>query len=308
MAVLGECMLELSASADDRAASKIPCALSYGGDSLNTSVYLARLGTDVNYVTALGDDGLSRWMVSQWQNEGVNCDAVHYQANSVPGMYLIELDAAGERTFKYWRKSSPASQWLEDDELRQRVFAQLESFDYLYLSGISVAIFSPQLQQHLIDFLQGYADRGGKVIFDGNYRANLWVDAPTAASVYQQLYRLCHLALPTLEDEQQIFDDADAQSAIERLQSYGVKNIVLKQGELGCSYLCDGSKAGNVPSHKVNVVDTTAAGDSFNAGFLHGFLHGEHIEQACESGHRLASTVIQHRGAIIPTSRMPIYC
>ena len=65
VACIGECMLELCGG--DLSAM----TLSYGGDTLNTTVYLARLGVDVDYVTALGDDPYSDWMIEQWRAEGI---------------------------------------------------------------------------------------------------------------------------------------------------------------------------------------------------------------------------------------------
>ena len=65
IASIGECMLELSTLGDDN------YSMAYGGDTLNTAVYLARLGVEVDYVTALGDDPLSKRMVEAWRAEGV---------------------------------------------------------------------------------------------------------------------------------------------------------------------------------------------------------------------------------------------
>ncbi|MBX2847066.1 MAG: sugar kinase [Acidiferrobacterales bacterium] len=304
IAVLGECMLELNAPSQRNASSKIACNLSYGGDSLNTSVYLARLGSKVSYVTALGDDSLSDWMIAQWQAEGVDCGLVHRMTGDVPGMYLIELDEFGERSFKYWRKNSPASQWLNEQEKRQSVFAQLLTFDYVYLSGISIAILPEDIQKNVIEFLHAFRSRGGKIIFDGNYRANLWRDSNSAAKVYEAIYQNCDIALPTLEDEQAIFNDAHSEAALNRFQGYGIDCIALKMGESGCTFVTD-EESKLVPAYKVEVVDTTSAGDAFNAGFIDAILNSQNTEQACVAGHKLASVVIQHKGAIIPASEMP---
>jgi 2-dehydro-3-deoxygluconokinase len=70
VAVIGECMLEVSSMGAGRDQSSLPAGLSFGGDTLNTAIYLARLGADVDYVSALGDDDMSSWMLSQWRSEG----------------------------------------------------------------------------------------------------------------------------------------------------------------------------------------------------------------------------------------------
>lgn len=96
IAVIGECMIELSekGAAVNRG---------FGGDTLNTSVYIARQ-TDasalgVHYVTALGTDTFSQQMLESWQRENVQTDLIQRMADRLPGLYYIETDESGERTF-----------------------------------------------------------------------------------------------------------------------------------------------------------------------------------------------------------------
>ena len=103
VAVIGECMLEVSTMGGEWNRSSLPAGLSFGGDTLNTAIYLARLGIDVDYVSAVGDDDMSGWMLEQWRAEGVGCDLVNRIENTVPGLYLIQIDEQGERSFRYWR-------------------------------------------------------------------------------------------------------------------------------------------------------------------------------------------------------------
>ena len=114
VAVIGECMLEVSTMGGEGNRSSLPAGLSFGGDTLNTAIYLARLGIDVDYVSALGDDDMSGWMLEQWRAEGVGCNLVDRIENTVPGLYLIQIDEQGERSFRYWRADSPASRMFDD--------------------------------------------------------------------------------------------------------------------------------------------------------------------------------------------------
>lgn len=310
IAIIGECMLEMNLEDDCRSHHSEPrlaAGLSFGGDTLNTALYMARLGAAVEYVTALGDDHLSDWMIRQWRAEGIGCDLVKREANATPGLYLIETDGDGERTFHYWRDRSPARRLLDNPKAARDVFSQLRQVSAIYLSGISLAILSPYARECLFDFLAEYRQEGGKIIFDGNYRPRLWGSEMLTRKAYEKIYRLSDIALPTLEDEQALFgsDSASAEQVLERLQNWGVAEIVLKMGPDGCLVAANRTGAKQVPSNKVMPVDTTAAGDSFNAGYLAARLAGKSIEQSAESGHRLASTVIQYRGAVIPVSAMP---
>ena len=304
VAVIGECMLEISTLANDETTTALPASLSYGGDTLNTAVYLSRMGLSVDYVTALGDDAKSDWMIDQWQREGVGCDLVARREGEVPGLYMIQLDENGERSFLYWRANSPATKLFDEEDKAAALFEALSDYQYIYLSGITLALYSDEARERLFTFLAEYRSKGGQVSFDGNYRPKLWKSTEAAKEAYLKMYSLSDLVMPTDEDEAMLFGEEDGETLIARMVSYGVSEIVLKQGPSGC-WVATKDSAELVPSNKVQVVDSTAAGDSFNAGFLGAKLSGKTSIEAAKVAHNLASTVIQHRGAIIPTEAMP---
>lgn len=304
VALIGECMLELTRQSAARVGGCLPMNLSYGGDTLNCAVYLARQGVAVDYVTALGDDPMSAWMVEQWREQGVGCKLIDYQPNAVPGMYLVETDGRGERSFYYWRDSAPARRLFDDPARADDLFARLADHACVGLSGISLAIYSESSRQRLFAKLAEYRNKGGKVVFDSNYRPRLWPSALVTRQSYEAMYRLTDIALPTIEDEQQVFGDADQDSVVARLRSWGVGEVALKMGSQGCLVARDDTRE-MVAANEVAVVDTTSAGDSFNAGYLAARLKGRGVSDAARAGHRLASVVIQHRGAIIPVEHMP---
>ena len=118
------------------------------------------------------------------------------------------------------------------------------------------------------------------------------------------MYRITDIALPSADDDRQLFDDDSDHAVIERLRSWGIREIVLKKGSEG-SLVADGSSVVHVPPLLVEeVVDTTAAGDSFNAGYLAARIRGDSSEDAAKNGSKLAALVVQHRGAIIPRDAM----
>ena len=179
------------------------------------------------------------------------------------------------------------------------MFESILKFDYLYLSGTSLAILNEESPERLYGFLGQYCERGGKIIFDGNYRPNLWLSVDAAKAAYIRMYDLTDIALPTLEDESLLFGSETAEQVMQAIRDHGVEEIVVKMGGEGCLALCN-DEISFVAAEVVNAVDTTAAGDSFNAGYLAARLKGLAGSEACLKGHKLASTVIQHRGAIIP--------
>ena len=298
IAAIGECMLELSRRPHVGASGQSNTALSYGGDTLNTVVYLSRLGLSVSYVTALGDDPLSSEMIESWQQENIDCSLVDRHDGAVPGLYFIDTDAAGERSFLYWRDQAPAKRLFDDAENADRIFSALAAFDYVYLSGITLAILTEVSRDRLLGWLSEYRKAGGKVIFDNNYRPRLWSSTDAARACYSELYALTDIALPTFDDECLVFGQASEEACLERLLDAGVSEIVLKLGAQGCRVRTN-SEDQRISAYSVTTRDTTAAGDSFNAGFLAQRFAGETLTSSADFGCQLASIVVQHPGAII---------
>ena len=305
IAVIGECMIELSQKGAE-------VSRGFGGDTLNTSVYIARQvapeALTVNYVTALGTDSFSQQMLEAWQSEHIDTSLIQRMENRLPGLYYIETDDTGERTFYYWRNEAAAKFWLESEDAAA-ICEALSTFDYLYLSGISLAILSPTSREKLLSLLRECRANGGKVIFDNNYRPRLWSSREETQQVYQQMLQSTDIAFLTLDDEDALWGEKPVEDVIARTQAAGVSEVVIKRGAESCLVAITGEAVVEVPAVKLakkKVIDTTAAGDSFSAGYLAVRLTGGTPEAAAQRGHLTASTVIQYRGAIIPREAMPV--
>ena len=305
IAVIGECMIELSQKGAE-------VSRGFGGDTLNTSVYIARQvapeALTVNYVTALGTDSFSQQMLEAWQSEHIDTSLIQRMENRLPGLYYIETDDTGERTFYYWRNEAAAKFWLESEDAAA-ICEALSTFDYLYLSGISLAILSPTSREKLLSLLRECRANGGKIIFDNNYRPRLWASREETQQVYQQMLQCTDIAFLTLDDEDALWGEKPVEDVIARTQAAGVSEVVIKRGAESCLVAITGEAVVEVPAVKLakeKVIDTTAAGDSFSAGYLAVRLTGGTPEAAAQRGHLTASTVIQYRGAIIPREAMPV--
>jgi len=301
--VIGECMIELQ-----RAGAAQSMDFRFGGDTLNAAVYMARLVDSqahrIAYVTALGTDGLSDEMCASWQHEGIDTQPVQRLADKLPGMYLIETDASGERRFHYWRSDSAARHWLRGPQAGT-ILQQLATASHVYLSGISLAILTPADRDVLLATLEQCRSQGGQIIFDNNYRPRLWEGAQVAADVYHRVLRLSALALLTLDDEEALHGPASVEQVLARTSALGVAEIVLKRGGEPCIVWRDGQQQEVAAPPVDKVVDTTAAGDSFGAAYVAARLAGKSPADAALAGHRLAGRVIGQRGAIIARELMP---
>ncbi|MEE5093223.1 sugar kinase [Pseudomonas alliivorans] len=300
VALIGECMIELQQHADGSLHQ------SFGGDTLNTAVYLARLlgSGQVDYVTALGDDSFSDAMCKVWSEEGIGLGKVQRLPGRLPGLYCIQTDASGERRFLYWRNEAAVRDCFMTPAA-EPILAALTSYDVLYFSGITLAVLGAEGRSRLLAMLAKARSRGAKVAFDNNYRPRLWASVEHAREAYLACLPYVDLALLTEDDEQALYGYTDTEQLLTAYRQRGIDEIVIKRGAQSCIVETDGKRF-EIPTQKVErVVDTTAAGDSFSAAYLAARLKGEHPQQAAEAGHRLAGVVIQHPGALVPKSVMP---
>ena len=300
--VIGEAMLELSHQ------TPISLSLSFAGDTLNFAIYLRRLlqsqALEIHYVTALGQDPYSDQMLLDWKKEGIKTDLIRRIENKLPGLYLIRTDNKGERTFYFYRSNSAARE-LFKGENRIDLSQQLIAMDYLYFSGISLAILDEASREYLADILQKAKQSGAQIIFDTNYRPTLWANSDTAKKAIQPFLKYVDIALPTFIDDQLVFGDVSPGACVQRLLGSGVTEIVVKCGAEP-SLVATVNHQQRVPTCVVGkVIDTTAAGDSFNSAYLAARLIGFDPVKSCLFGHELAAKVITHPGAIIPQSVMP---
>ncbi|KDO13941.1 sugar kinase [Vibrio metoecus] len=303
IAVLGECMLEIQKTQSG-------LRQGFGGDTLNTAVYLARLARaanvdlSVSYFTALGKDHLSDDMINSWQQEGVDTTYVARYADKLPGLYLIENREDGERDFHYWRQDAAARYWIARED-HDHLYSILSDYDLIYLSGITLAIQDSTSLTKLLNLIKKLKESGCVVAFDTNYRERLWPTPAQAQECYEQMLALTHMALLTLDDEQKLYQEKTQNDTLTRLQAFGLAQLVLKSGSDGCMVVTQGKEQW-VPTKVIHdVVDTTAAGDSFNAAYLYQWLSSYDAIQAALAGHTLAGQVIRHYGAIIAQEAMP---
>lgn len=291
---IGEVMIEMTRGSDGR------FAIGCGGDTFNTAVYLARSGIDVAYATALGDDRYSDGIVSLASVEQIDADLIMRMPGRLPGLYLIETNQAGERTFNYWRDVAPARELFELADWG-RIAEGILSARLVYFSGITLSLYSNIGLGRFLAILEMARKQGVRIAFDSNYRPRAWKgDLARTRTVFSEALKRVDVAMPTFDDEALLWGDGSPEATIERLQSFGIGEIVVKNGPNSALVVAGGHREFIAVPSVVMPVDTTAAGDSFNAGYMAARLLGTDPGEAAVAGHNLAAEVIQHRGAIVP--------
>ena len=290
---IGEVMAEIRSAGDGN------FAMGFAGDTYNTALYAARqLGVTgaVSYLTRIGADPLSVALTDRLAEEGIDVSHVAIDPDRNIGIYSVSTDTHGERSFHYWRADSAARRLFAVEETA----ISMPQADIIYLSGISLAILTPVARQRLVDALASRRAEGAKIAFDSNYRPKLWEDATTARSTMQAIWEIADFALPSIDDEMALFGDASEEEVIDRFAKKTWQGIAIKRGVRGpLSLHLAADEHPDFPSAGT-VVDTTAAGDSFNGGYLAACLEGAGEVERLLAGHELASRVVGVNGAIIP--------
>ena len=303
MAAIGECMLELSHVGDDLYKQR------FAGDAFNTSVYLARIlgaNADVYFVSSVGEDRLSEEMIEYCQSESICCDYICKVPKKIPGLYRINTDVDGERTFQYWRSDSAAKMLFYCSSFAS-VRKALLDFDILFISGISVAILDDYSREQLVDLIKELKIAGVRIYFDPNYRAALWSDLNQAQWVLNQFAMLSDVVLPSFDDEKSLYPNISITDVLAKYGAMGIEEIVLKNGEHSCFVRVEGITHEVILLQRVQPLDTTGAGDSFNAGYIAARANQKNVSDSVNMGNELAAVVVKNLGAIIDKNDMPTF-
>ena len=288
---IGECMIELSPLENGDFKS------GFAGDTFNTAWYARRaLSSDwtVGYFTAVGDDHWSLEMLKFFAQSGIDQKHIIKIKGASPGLYIVRLDH-GERSFSYWRSAS-AARHLIDDPTALR--AALQGQGAVFFSGITLAILKPALRQAFLAEMAEARQNGSIIAFDPNLRPHLWEDAQVMRDVIQKAGDLADIVLPSFEDEETHFGD---HSPGETMARYGAAKVVVVKngGNEMIARDATGQSVAFTPQKIENPIDTTAAGDAFNAGFLTTYLTTGDLAKSIHQGATLSGNVITQLGALV---------
>lgn len=291
---IGECMVEL------RPAGGGLFARSFAGDVYNTAVYLKRSAPhlEVQFATVTGVDPLSNAMREAWREQGLGDELAAAASDRRPGLYLIETDERGERSFHYWRGESAARGWARTLAGQVRDGA-LDGAELVYLSGISLAILTREDRAAAIELLSALRGRVGRIAFDPNLRPALWGDIFEARGTFLAMAKIADVLLPSRQDLELLFGDVDLEAMAQRLAELGAREFAITAEAQGCLVRGDG-RSDWLPAPRVEtVVDTTGAGDSFNGAYLAARLAGQRPSAAARAGLALAAHVVTQPGAVV---------
>jgi 2-dehydro-3-deoxygluconokinase len=233
-------------------------------------------------------------MLDFMQSQTIETSFVRQLERRTPGLYIIDLKE-GERQFTYWRDYSAARSLADDMETLGRAVASAQA---IYFSGITLAILAPEARGRLLEVLKNARSRGAVIAFDSNIRTQLWPDREEMCLAIRAAAQVCTIGLPTVPDELEAFHERDAEVVAQRYLNDGVSEVVVKAGAEPALLSWRGGSTFIAPQRRVQPVDTTGAGDSFNGTYVAARLSGDKPEQAVIKAHATAARVIQAYGAL----------
>ncbi|PKN64784.1 MAG: hypothetical protein CVU57_13295 [Deltaproteobacteria bacterium HGW-Deltaproteobacteria-15] len=297
---LGEPMLEFNASEEGTLFEVGAFLVGWGGDTSNFSVAASRAGSRVGYITRLGEDEFGESFLRLWQREGVDTRFVERDPAAPTGIYFISR-AEGRHHFTYYRKDSAASRMTPDflpaDYIRN---ARL-----LHVSGISQGISDAACDT--VFAAVGVARAAGVLVsYDPNFRPKLW-PLERARAVIHEAIRQADLVFPSLEDARALSGLEDPEEIARYYLDLGPKVVVLKLGGDGAMLATSGEGeppsapvTRRFPPQKVESVDMSGAGDTFDAYFVHGFLSGWSPEKCTQFANAAAALTTTGLGCVTP--------
>ncbi|PIB25573.1 hypothetical protein BFP76_00045 [Amylibacter kogurei] len=290
---IGEAMVELSPAGQGTFSN------GFAGDVFNTLWYARALTPsdwDVSFYTGFGGDVMGAKMRQFISDAGIDCQNAPTIDECPTGLYMIHLDGA-ERSFSYWRDTSGARQMMRNPE---KLWQQVKQADLVYLSGITLAVLQGNDAELLIENLRSHMKPSAQIAFDPNIRPRLWKDHDRMKRVISNAGSIADIVLPSFDDETACFGDKTPNDCADRYLKAGAKLVIVKNGE-SPTLIATGQdrETRSVPRY-TGVVDTTAAGDSFNGAFLAKLMAGADPIDAVGAGQICAGRVVCTKGALAP--------
>ncbi|MBW4471173.1 MAG: carbohydrate kinase [Stenomitos rutilans HA7619-LM2] len=235
-----------------------------GGAPANVACGLAKLGTPTGFVGCVGQDDLGTGLVELMQSIGVDVSGIQRHPTAPTRAVYVVRSLTGDRTFAGFGDRDTAE--FADTHLQadQLSIAQFESADFLVLGTLELAY--PDSRAAIGRALQLANQRYVKILVDVNWRPVFWADEASALPLIHAVIQQADFLKLSEEEAEWLYNTTDPGVIAHRLGS--VEGVLVTAGEKGCAYYLDGNE-GSIPAFKIEVEDTTGAGDSFVAGLLH---------------------------------------
>lgn len=264
----------------------------HGGDTTNCAIAAARQGASVGYVTRIGKDSFGDSFMRLWEEEKIITRGVARDPDAHTAIYFVTHGPGGHE-FSYFRAGSAASR-MTPANLPMDLIAGAK---ILHVSGISQAI-SETAADAVFTAINAVREAGGLVSYDTNLRLKLWPIDRARAVTHAAMSR-CNIALPGLEDAEQLTGESDPDSIADFYLGLGAEIVALTLGSEG-TLVATQEERRRIAGKRVDPVDATAAGDTFDGAFLAEIAAGQDPFAAAHYANAAAALSTQGYGAVAP--------
>ena len=283
---IGECLAEFSHIGEGN------YQLGYSGDVLNALAAAGRLGLTTGLITAMGDDPFQMGLQEILEEEHIDLSHAPVLSGKPNGVYFVYVNESGGPSFHFLRKDSAAREAFVCQPLTDLIAYALSARSLLF-SSIPLAVMKER--EKIFELLA--AIKGKTIIaFDLNVRRVLWSDLQDLILMFSLLAPLVDVLFVTDEDDAILFGVRSMKDAMDYYKQHGFNQIVIRRGGASTLAFADGESF-QVPVPRVaSIVDTTGAGDVFNAGYIAAMLRG-HLPYECAAmGNATAAVSVDTRG------------
>jgi fructokinase len=259
--ILWDCWTDQSGQLD----SEVTSRTSYPGGALaNVACALTKLGTPAGFIGCVGKDALGNALVELLETLGVNTAGIQRHATAPTRQVEVLRSDTGDRQFVGFTGEDTtafADTHLQANRLPVELF---NAADFLVTGTLGLAY--PETRQAIEYALELAKQHHLKTLMDINWRPVFWTEPEIAKRLILEVVKTVDLLKLSIEEAEWLFEATDPSMIAHRYQN--VEGVLVTAGEQGCAYWLSGNE-GKIPAFSVKVEDTTGAGDSFVAGFLH---------------------------------------
>ena len=226
---IGEILIDLTQTGVN--AKGVPLyAANPGGAPANLSVAASRLGARTAFIGKVGDDAFGRYLTDVLKKDGVDVSALAVDAMHPTSLAVVSVDANGERSFTFYRRSH-ADTMLMEEEIQDFLLRKAHMVHF----G-SVSLTAEPARGSVLSAIRRARSYGAVITYDPNYRARLWDDPREAIIVMRQPLPLVDILKVSEEELPLLSGSEDWEEGSRRLMEKGISLILVTLGEAGCFY------------------------------------------------------------------------
>lgn len=288
---IGEAMIEISNI------KKSLYNQSFAGDTLNFCNYLDKKKLNAFFLSAIGKSEINQLLLDFVKSKKISTKYIKQINQFEVGLYLIKNKDNGEKQFFYWRDESAAKQYFNNIDFLN-LYKELKNFDYIYFSGITLSIIHISKLNNFIKLLKLLKNKKIKIVFDLNIRPSRW-NKKNLNIFLDSVLKFVDICFLSGEDMNYWKNKNNIKSYEQIVRKYKIKHSIFrKNAEYTYVFL---NKTRYVFKNKLikKVVDTSGAGDGFNAAYLSNFIVNNDPVLALKAGSSLGSKIVMKKGAIV---------